>query len=589
MTASRRYRALLIGNASFPRDPHGLPELHGPAADLKELRQALTDERTGLFASDILDLLDYEVQELRKALYEFFVKSAERDDVLLLYYSGHGKLDLLNKLHLCAHDSETDSLPVTALRYKEDVESLIDESPATTTVTVLDCCYSGAFRGGDLIVNATGRGKCVISSSSATELVPDSTGEDGPSPFTDAFIQGLRLAEAGVPFTVRQLYDHIFQVQAGSGNAMPQLHFSGEGDIAIAGAPSSPPSTLPAPPPPIPFRQRCRGFVRRHWRSLSVASLAAGAALSALLVVLPDDPTPGGDRGVHAVAEAKEDGRPTVFEAARTECAPSEESVRVGDHGRTLTVDRAFAEEDPGIDGDKLNCIFEAIDLPDSVESRMWNTNGYSGQQEAEFNGLSVSWSYSSDVGFDMTVADERPEVGRCLPYDPEAVGDGLSVIDCGDPRAFWEITAQSYEIDAEVDDDGGLLDHQAAYDLCGVRYGAPYFGELWTNWQYVYSSGAVDSMYCTRALGDPDPGSDARTPYIPGDGACFDDGESWWTVDCGSSEAVYEVVGTVELDEAGELSDAEAAEEATCGGDFYWEVTDIEGRTAAILCGSEL
>lgn len=246
MTASRRYRGLLIGNTSFPRDPHALPKLHGPGTDLKELRRALTDERTGLFAPEnISELRDCGVQELREALHEFFIESAERDDVLLLYYSGHGKLDLLGNLHLCAEDSKTSSLPVTALRYKKDIESLIDESPATTTVVVLDCCYSGAFRGGDAFVNATGRGKCVISSARATELALDSAGEGGPSPFTGALIQGLKLAEASGRLTTRQLYDHIGLLLSKTRNATPQFHFDGEGEIVIAGR-----ATGPDSPPP---------------------------------------------------------------------------------------------------------------------------------------------------------------------------------------------------------------------------------------------------------------------------------------------------------------------------------------------------
>ena len=37
----RRLRALLIGNAKFPRDPHNLHTLKGPPNDLERLREAL--------------------------------------------------------------------------------------------------------------------------------------------------------------------------------------------------------------------------------------------------------------------------------------------------------------------------------------------------------------------------------------------------------------------------------------------------------------------------------------------------------------------------------------------------------------------
>ncbi|GAB3647654.1 hypothetical protein [Glycomyces tarimensis] len=179
-------------------------------------------------------------------------------------------------------------------------------------------------------------------------------------------------------------------------------------------------------------------------------------------------------------------------------------------------------------------------------------------------------------------------EVGRCMVYDPEVVGDGLELLDsCGDAEAFWKVTNMSFDVSATVDDEGNLTDNQVAYDLCGADYGISHLGEPWTNWHWVYSEGTVDSLYCIEAIGNPD--ADGRVPYTPGDGDCFDDSSEWWTVPCDSDLALYEVVDTVEFDEPKELSDDEAAAEATCGGEYYWEVTDTEGRTSAIICGNEL
>ena len=44
------YRALLIGNSSFPNDPQNLQPLEGPVNDVALLRDALTDPHTGMFA-----------------------------------------------------------------------------------------------------------------------------------------------------------------------------------------------------------------------------------------------------------------------------------------------------------------------------------------------------------------------------------------------------------------------------------------------------------------------------------------------------------------------------------------------------------
>jgi hypothetical protein len=244
-----RYRALLIGNAVFRRDPQGLPRLQGPRADVDALSEALADSESGLFAVEDIELLiDRNLQHLREELYRFFIEEATRDDVLFLFYSGHGKLDLLGRLHLCASDTRANALPVTALRYKDDIEALIEASPAPSTVTVLDCCHSGAFRGGALKVQASGSGRCVITSASANELAIDVAGPGGTSPFTSALVTGLRFAEANGHLTAQGLYDFIETELGPSGNSSPQFYFDGEGAIALARRGQA--AAVPVPEPP---------------------------------------------------------------------------------------------------------------------------------------------------------------------------------------------------------------------------------------------------------------------------------------------------------------------------------------------------
>jgi hypothetical protein len=186
------------------------------------------------------------------------------------------------------------------------------------------------------------------------------------------------------------------------------------------------------------------------------------------------------------------------------------------------------------------------------------------------------------------TATEGSDEIGQCLPYEPVIAGDGLELLSsCDDPEAFWKITNQSYDVDATVDSEGNLEDDQVVYELCGEEYANWELGQPWTNWHWVYSSGAVDSLYCIEAVGNPD--SEGRLPITPDAGDCFDDSDQWWTVDCDSDLAVYEVVDTVEFDEPQDLDDAEAEEAATCGGEYFWEVTNVDGLTTAIICGDEL
>jgi len=210
-------------------------------------------------------------------------------------------------------------------------------------------------------------------------------------------------------------------------------------------------------------------------------------------------------------------------------------------------------------------------------------------------DGSSSQASDDASSPTEEATTEEEPatEVGQCLPFEPVIAeggyGDGLELVDCTDATAFWEITGQSYDVtDVPVDDEGNLTDFTAAKELCGDDWAVLKLGELWTNWHYVYSSGTLDSLYCIKATGAADPAEPQNLPYTPDTGDCFYDNDDWWSVDCSSDLAQYEVVDTIVYDTPVVMTQDEAADAATCGGEFFWQVTDPEGRTSAILCGNE-
>jgi len=138
------HRAILVGNANYPADPHNLPTLNGPAHDLKLLAETLTDATHGLFRKEhVQTLFDNDRQEVEAAL-ESFLLSASPDDHLLLYYSGHGVLDRADRLYFCARDSRIDRLVTTAIS-ESQVKGMLDQSPARSFIILLDCCNSGTF------------------------------------------------------------------------------------------------------------------------------------------------------------------------------------------------------------------------------------------------------------------------------------------------------------------------------------------------------------------------------------------------------------------------------------------------------------
>lgn len=119
-----------------------------------------------------------------------------------------------------------------------------------------------------------------------------------------------------------------------------------------------------------------------------------------------DDETEGSAKQVDftAAVEACQD---TVVEALElstngTGDPLSTESVlRVGDGGDTVTVGPAAQYEflvQPSVDAGQ--CMLRELEAPDSVVSTVSQATGLSGQQDAEWEGVNLTYSFNGNVGF---------------------------------------------------------------------------------------------------------------------------------------------------------------------------------------------
>jgi hypothetical protein len=244
-----RYRALLIGNSTYPADEHNLPTLKGPVKDIAALNRALIDPGTGLFADVEVALLP-EATSTRaiRALGKFF-GTATRNDVLLVYFSGHGKLDQSGRLHLCMQDTESTDLLSTAVSSAR-INEFADACRARNVVIVLDCCYAGAFRGADLGEAVAGPGRYVLTSCRGTQLANDATVDNGTSYFTQHLVDGL-LGAAADPdgdgyVTFSDLYAYVDRRLREAGKQIPQRRVYGDGDVRLARRPQSAPAEVAA-------------------------------------------------------------------------------------------------------------------------------------------------------------------------------------------------------------------------------------------------------------------------------------------------------------------------------------------------------
>ena len=323
-----RYRALLIGNSTYPADEHNLQTLKGPVKDIAALNRALIDPGTGLFADvDVALLPEATSSRVIRTMGRFF-GTAARDDVLLVYFSGHGKLDQNGRLHLCMQDTESTDLLSTAVSSAR-INEFADASRARNVIIVLDCCHAGAFRGGELGDAVAGPGRYVLTSCRGTQLANDATVENGTSYFTQHLVDGLLGAAADQDrdgwVTFSDLYSYVNRQLREAGKQIPQQRVSGDGDVRVArSSPTAPVTASPAsgaaaatpsareplpreaaaaPANSTPAHTEPRGTGGRRKVLLAAVAavvIAAGSAIAAVLLTGGSGGHTPGSAGAHA-------------------------------------------------------------------------------------------------------------------------------------------------------------------------------------------------------------------------------------------------------------------------------------------------
>lgn len=241
--------ALIIGNSLY--QDQTLARLKAPDVDVGALRDILKDTQVGGF-DDVDILFNSDSSNVRRVISEFYHRKS-RDDLLLLYFSGHGVLDENGRLYLAVKDSDHDYLRASAISAGFVTEEM-DNSRSHQQVLILDCCHSGAFaRGvkgspGSTVGTATafegtGSGRVILTASDATQYAWEGDqiiGESQGSLFTHYLVKGLKTGEADSnkdgQITLDELFNYIYdQLLIGNPKQTPQKwSYKQQGDIVIA-------------------------------------------------------------------------------------------------------------------------------------------------------------------------------------------------------------------------------------------------------------------------------------------------------------------------------------------------------------------
>lgn len=205
-----RSRAILISNSAFTDT--GIADLPAASGCAAAMEAMLTSDLCDWPADRVETLTDIAVpSDLARRLVEL---TEGIQDVLLLYYVGHGMRAPNGQLALALRDTSSSRalLRHTAITYK-DVADILRGCPAVTKLVILDCCHaelgnweSDQFQSGDVDAEPVDGLYCIWASKEWEKARSPLSG--GLTYFTDAFIEVVR---TGIPGRPAQLHiDQIF-------------------------------------------------------------------------------------------------------------------------------------------------------------------------------------------------------------------------------------------------------------------------------------------------------------------------------------------------------------------------------------------
>src|SRR5271165_3033078 len=219
---AERRQALLIACEEFV-DPQ-YKHLVVPIREARKFAKVLQNPEIGQFSVELLENATRDV--ITDKLEEFFEKGRP-EDVLLLYFAGHGDLYDRRNLYFVAHDTRSKRLRGSGIADQFIHETMV-RSLSKKQILILDCCFSGAFSKdwisdwnprSDASVGIkqklTGEGRVVLTASDALEYAYEKGSAEGEvkSLFSSRLIEGIEGGYADLDgdglISVDELYRYL--------------------------------------------------------------------------------------------------------------------------------------------------------------------------------------------------------------------------------------------------------------------------------------------------------------------------------------------------------------------------------------------
>jgi len=229
---------LVIGN----NYPNSNKELRFAVADAIKMKEVLLDKDICEF-DEVEESIDDTFVDARIKI-EKILKNANHDDLVFIYFSGHGKKHLDNGLRLLFKDAREDFPLATSLNF-DYINRCMRYPSLKSVIIVLDCCYSGVagIKGDDLeetLSNySSGSGTVILTS---TGLIGSSKAKEDAELkhgiFTNYLLEGLENGgadedEDGLIY-VNDLYEYARSRTIKRSSQSPVMKTQMEGKIQIA-------------------------------------------------------------------------------------------------------------------------------------------------------------------------------------------------------------------------------------------------------------------------------------------------------------------------------------------------------------------
>ncbi|MEH2405862.1 caspase family protein [Nostoc sp.] len=243
--------ALLIGISDYEA---GLDRLPASVKDMQAIAKVLQHPEMGGFAeADIQKLENPDPQKMQEAI-EMLFSDRQKDDLVVLYFSGHGIKDESGNLYLatCLTRKNPQGQIIKSTSVPASfIHNIMNDSRCKRQVIILDCCFSGAFAQGwsakddgsvDIQTQLGGEGRVVLTSSTSTQYSFQQQG-DNLSTYTRYLIEGIETGAADLgndgAISVDELHEYAKKkVKEVSPTMKPEIYAFKEGfKILLAKAP----------------------------------------------------------------------------------------------------------------------------------------------------------------------------------------------------------------------------------------------------------------------------------------------------------------------------------------------------------------